>query len=384
MNGRWTGRFAVAGASLALAAAGLLSAGAGAAMASGAGTTGPGSWAFLTFDSNFNYTNGIVTTGGGSPATSYRATVQQPINAPGQIPSVFSTNKTRTIPVKYTVQSQTCTPGSSTVYPGTLISEPTTVQPLQPYATNLNWAPPSGSSLTVSQIQSLIADYSWAQGSDHGGSMRWQIDTPDGALYVYYGDSSSDFQSDNNGVDFYSGTDMRQLTDIRTEFQGFNNPQYQTWTDVLADPAPTASYGTIGNEPVQDIGLVTDSGGWSGNGQQVTLQDASIVTPAGTATYTPGTTGTNPSCTDWTNDTTDSFWLSISKTSGATPAGQVNESTIDNTQGDTGGQFRLVNGFYMYNLPLSQLTDLTATYTIGISPNNNGSNPVGLVSFGLK
>jgi hypothetical protein len=379
MRIRWGTRLTVAVSALAAAGLGLVSAGAGAAMAS-TGTSGPGSWQFQTFDSNWHVTNGIVTTGGGQPTTQYQATVQQPINAPGQIPSVFS-NKTRTIPVKYQVQSRTCTPGTSTTYPGVLKSFAASENPSL-IATNLNWAPPSGSGLTVGQISSLVAHFTWTQGSDHGGSLRWQIDTPDGALYVYYGDSSTDFQTDSNGPDFYSGTNMMGLTDIRAEFQGFSNPEYDTLSNIFQAAAPTPSYGTIGQEPVLDIGLVTDSG-WGGD-QQVTLQDAAIITPAGTSTYVPGTVSTTASCTSWTNDTTDPMWLYLAKTSGSTPAQQIDESLIDNTQGDTGGQFRVVNGFYMYNLPLSQLTDLTATYTIGISPNSDGSNPVGLVSFGLK
>lgn len=379
MRNRWGTRLTVAVSALAVAGLGLVSAGAGAAMAS-TGTSGPGGWQFLTFDSNWNATNGIVTTGGGQPTTQYQATVQQPINAPGQIPSVFS-NKARTIPVKYQVQSRTCTPGTSTLYPGVLKSFAASENPGL-IATNLNWTPPSGSGLTVDQISSLVADFTWTQGGDHTGSLRWQIDTPDGALYVYYGDSSTDFQTDSNGPDYYSGTNMMGLTDIRAEFQGFSNPKYDKLANIFGEAAPTASYGTIGQEPVLDIGLVTDSG-FAGD-QQVALQDASIVTPAGTSTYVPGTVGTTASCTGWTNDTTDPMWLYLAKVSGGTPPAQIDESVIDNTQGDTGGQFRVVNGFYMYNLPLSQLTDLTASYTIGISPNSDGSNPVGLVSFGLK
>lgn len=40
---------------------------------------------------------------------------------------------------------------------------------------------------------------------------------------------------------------------------------------------------------------------------------------------------------------------------------------------------------YMYNLPVSQLPDLSATYQVGISFNPDGSSPVpATVLFGLK
>jgi hypothetical protein len=38
----------------------------------------------------------------------------------------------------------------------------------------------------------------------------------------------------------------------------------------------------------------------------------------------------------------------------------------------------------MYNVPVSNLPDPTATYQVGISFNSNGSSPVGVVQFGLK
>src|SRR5215831_5864056 len=116
MSSKWGTRFAVLAAAGAVTGAGVLSAGASAAMAATPGTTGPGSWGFDQGDG----LNAISTTSS-PPTVSYTATVQQPINAPGQIPSVFS-NKTRTIPVKYTVNKCTTPGGSTAHYPGTLTS----------------------------------------------------------------------------------------------------------------------------------------------------------------------------------------------------------------------------------------------------------------------
>jgi hypothetical protein len=77
------------------------------------------------------------------------------------------------------------------------------------------------------------------------------------------------------------------------------------------------------------------------------------------------------------------MWISLTKISGNAPPAPVDETTITNTQGDSGGQFRVTDGFYMYNLPMSQL-DPTAQYQVGISPNSDGSHPAGVVQFGLK
>src|SRR5262252_6497290 len=134
MNGRWGTRLAVAVSALAVAGLGLASASTGTAMATtNPGTTGPGSWQFLTFDPSWNATNGITSTTS-PPTVTYQATVQQPINAPGQIPSVFS-NKTRTIPVKYTVTKCTTPGGSTAHYPDTLLSDSSAFQTTNPTGT---------------------------------------------------------------------------------------------------------------------------------------------------------------------------------------------------------------------------------------------------------
>ena len=75
--------------------------------------------------------------------------------------------------------------------------------------------------------------------------------------------------------------------------------------------------------------------------------------------------------------------MSLYKTSGATPSQVVDENLVD-TQGDSGGQYRVVDGMYMYNFPVSNLPDPTATYKIGISFHSDGSSPVGVVQFGTK
>jgi hypothetical protein len=349
-------------------AAALLAAGmgaAGSASAAPVGTTGPGSWQFDQGDGN----NAIQTTTS-PPTVSYSATVQQPINAPGQIPSVFS-NKTRTIPVKYTVNKCTTPGASKTVYPDTLESDLGATYPSIGDYGALEFFPPAGT--TVSSLSGLTASYAWATGTDHGGSMRWSVHVPglSGSIFVYYGDEPN-FASESvsqSGVNMIANT-----SDVRVDTSQLpGGTFYDTWAHALT---------LAGSQPVSSVSLVVDAG-WGGT-QKVQLTDVQVNETTGLSEYVPGTVtsgGGSPVCAP---DTTDNFWLYLSKKSGAAPAQQIDESLIDNTQGDFGGQFRMTGGFYMYNLPLSQLTDLTATYQIGISPNSDGSNPAGLVTFGLK
>jgi hypothetical protein len=376
MRNRWGTRLTVAVSALAAAGLGLVSAGAGAASAAAnPGTTGPGSWTWATDGPE------AITHTTAPPTVSYTATVQQPINAPGQIPSVFS-NKTRTIPVKYTVQKCTTPGASQDHYPGLLDSENTGT----PSFSDAIWYPPSSANLTVGQVKNLTANFSWVAGGNSAGSMRWVINTNLGNVDVYYGEpfNTGGFPGSptvDSGTNMITDASTGAPNPARVDYWGAPNT-YDTWNNVvLSDSA-------VANEPVNWVALIVDSG-YNGT-EQVQL---STTTPAitidtnattGDSTYTPGdVTGGGGSQTCAT-DTTDNFWLYLAKVSGSTPPAPIDENLIDNTQGDSGGQFRLVNGFYMYNLPLSQLTDLTAQYQIGISPNNDGSNPAGVVQFGLK
>jgi hypothetical protein len=339
-----------------LAAFGLMTAGAASA-ASSPGTTGSGSWSFDPGTGHNAITQGGTT-------TVHRASVLQPINADGS--SVFN-HKSSTIPVQFQVQSDTQTTPS--VYPGLLESSASVL-----YG-NLQYTP-SGSP-TVADISNLEADFTWLSAQqDEGGSLRWQIDTPIGNMNLYYGDNPS-FQTDLNGTD--TGVNMVSLasSSARVDSSGMTGGSYgpNTWTSTVAQ---------FGNEPVNSVALIVDSGAWEGNTQQVQLVDANVTIGTNTSSYTPGTVGST-SDTGWVNDNSASAWISLSKTSGATPAGAIDETTLTSTQGDTGGQFRQVDGKYIYNLPVSNLPDSTATYSVGVSFQSDGSSPVPVIAhFGLR
>jgi hypothetical protein len=162
-----------------------------------------------------------------------------------------------------------------------------------------------------------------------------------------------------------------------SQLNPLHSPQYDTWTNVLADHATGGTQ--VANEPVNWIALAVDEG--SAGTQEVQLQDVNI----NGNTYTPGQIGGGtPTCTGWGQSNADPMWVYLAKTSSATP-GQVVDENLVSTQGDSGGQFRQVDSKYIYNMPVSNLPDNTATYQIGISPNSDGSNPIpNTVGFGLK
>jgi hypothetical protein len=76
-------------------------------------------------------------------------------------------------------------------------------------------------------------------------------------------------------------------------------------------------------------------------------------------------------------------WITINRVSG-TP-GPIDESILTSTQGDTGGQFRQVDGKYIYNLPVSDLSWGTGdNYNVGITFTQGGSLVPAVAHFGLK
>lgn len=337
---------------------------AGAASAATPGTTGPGSWSFDpgTGSDAIQLPTTTTTT---STTPAYKAQVQQPINSDGS--SVWSARK-GVIPVQFTLQQATDTKTTTTttdaVYPGLLDSESSG----SPAYSALAFTPPSGT--TVGSISNLTADFSWIAGNNHTGSMRWSIVTPDGEIYVYYGDLSTTFQSGQGG----SGDNMASATDARIEGTGSlaGTPVYDTWSDVLSRPAPS---GTVANEPVSAIILVVDAG-YAGT-QQVQLSDVSIAGTGFSSGYVPGTVAGSTSSTDslgpWSNTTTPAMYIDVVQDTGSAP-GTVDETTYTGV-GDTGGQFKVVNGMYKYNLSTATLPG-AGTYQVFMDPSSAHNSPI--------
>jgi hypothetical protein len=200
--------------------------------------------------------------------------------------------------------------------------------------------------------------------------MRWSIVTPDGNVYVYYGDLSSTFQSGQGG----SGVNMATVTDARVEGDGSlaGTPLYDTWSDVLSRPAPS---GTVANEPVSEIDLVVDAG-YAGS-QKVQLADVQVTANGSTSEYVPGTvpgsTSTSDSVGAWTSTTTPPMYIDVVQTSGSAP-GTVDETTYTGV-GDTSGQFSVVDGKYKYNLSTASLPG-AGTYQVFMDPSSSHNSPI--------
>jgi hypothetical protein len=363
-----------------LALFGLISA--GAASAGTAGTTGPGSWSFDPGDGS----NTISTTYNTSTSTStaYQAQIQQPINPNGS--SVWPTKK-GVIPVQFYLQQATDTKTTktpTTVYPDTLTSDGTPYPGLNSYSA-LFWTPPSGSGLTVGGLTNLTAYFRWLEGQNQAGSMRWTINTPDGNVYVYYGEPfNTGAGTVDSGVNMI--TDPTNTSRVEAQSPLPASPQYDTWNNVM--PRPVAGVGSIASEPVNWVQLVIDSG-TSTAPEQVQLSDVQITAGGNTSEYVPGTVTGTPVTTDsfgpWANTTSPAMYIDIAKGTSADP-GTVDETTYTGV-GDTSGQFAVVDGKYKYNLS-NNLS--TGTYNVFMTPNTDANripvtnSPTGAATFVLK
>ena len=117
--------------------------------------------------------------------------------------------------------------------------------------------------------------------------------------------------------------------------------------------------------------------------QTVQLIDATVNGSQYVAGTIPGSTSTSTVTGPYVQDNSAPMWVYLYKVSGQTPT-QIVDEALTSTQGDTGGQYRQVDGKYMYNLPIAGL-DTTATYEVGVSFQSNGNNPIpATVQFGLK
>jgi hypothetical protein len=106
--------------------------------------------------------------------------------------------------------------------------------------------------LTVADLTNLTAVYDVLAGNCGGGSLRWEIDTTAGNVFVYYG-TFPNF-TDCDGAESQSGVNLLSLDDARVDSSQVQaGTQYNTWNAFVA------AFGTL---VVEDVRLVTD-GGWS-------------------------------------------------------------------------------------------------------------------------
>jgi hypothetical protein len=253
---------------------------------------------------------------------SYTTAVQPPINADGT--SNFKSTGKSVIPVKFSLATA----------PGPVIFQSigSDTDTSNDYS-YLSFAP--SAALTFNQITTLSAVYTFTEGDCHGGSLRWEVDTAIGNLYIYYGalpnftDCTSVGPATNQ-----SGLNMIGYADARYDTSHFAGGSfYDTYAHAVT---------LLGATPIQDVSLVLD-GGWGGD-QVVTPSNVTV----NTNTFVPAGGGSVLTCT------LPPATIQIDKVSGS-PTGQVNEPlTIQ--PADNNSQFRVVGCNYMYNLDTSSLS----------------------------
>ena len=288
-------------------------------------------------------------------ATAYQAQIQQPINTANT--SNWSSKSKGAIPVQFKL--------SSAIGAAVFESIGSDTNTANDYA----WAAFSPESLTFSEISTLSTDYAFSLGNCHGGSLRWEIGTAKGALYIYYGDAPNFTDCTTNSQ---SGTNMVGLSDLRYDTSHVGGTFYDTYANAL---------GFIGNEPVDYAALIVDSGWWNApNGDQratvsnITVNDNVYQWDAGgSGSYAP--TCSLPAATIEVNGlNTD-------------PNGAVNEEPVQGSLADDGNAFRVVDCKYQYILSIPSLHG-KGQYRVEILIDNASvptpGSPGGKVTFDLK
>jgi hypothetical protein len=237
---------------------------------------------------------------------------------------------------------------------------------------------PSGGT-KVADIANLSAVFAYTNGQSNGGSLRWQTNTPAGAINVYYGETASWTGTSGSGVN------LADATDNRVETMQLNNVFYNTWAAVKAD---------FGTQPVLSVALTVDSA-WNGGDQEIDLSSAtfngSTVNIADSYDGAPDV--------DLNHDGYDDPWVPgpslVTSTTGAWVPGplaapvqtnavpaklvvkkfndgnntEVVNEVLSSAQGDATDMFRQIDGKYMYNLKIESLTG-PGDYRVYMNINN--------------
>lgn len=256
----------------------------------------------------------------GGASKSFAAQVQQPIDPDGS--SVWS-KKRGVIPVQFKV---TETDSTSFRFESLVGAADPNNDPGNDYS-NVVWTPPS--TIKVSQLTSLVANYSWLQGNVHAGSLRWSINVQTASgprnVHVYYGPYPN-FGNDGIYGGPGSGDNLLDQTDLRFDLSQVGGPWYGDKQDMLT---------LVGDQPVNWVGLILDSGD-----QRLNLTSASV----------NGDQFTFPAPVDSSFQTNaPTAKIAVQKYNDNSPDGPIDE-VLSSAQGDTSGLYRQVDGKYIYNL----------------------------------
>ena len=296
----------------------------------------------------------------------YASQVQQPINPDNS--SVWPA-KRGTIPVQFKLtKADTTERRTVTTTTTTTLFDPTfkSIGSNNPGVTlddysALSYKPAAGT-LKVKDISNLAANYLWTTGNNHGGSLRWSIRvSPTESISVYYG-LAPEFGNDGNYGGPGSGDNLVSATDKRVDTSQLGGTFYDYWENALAQ---------YGERDVTSVSLVLD-GGWRGD-QELNLQGASV-----NSAYiaVPNTVSLAP-----TSSTAYGLWepigsglpvqtneppafLQVRRFNDGDPESGAVLEPLSGAQGDVTGQFRQIDGKYIYNLRVESLGSKPGDYKV--------------------
>jgi len=307
-------------------------------------------------------------------ATAYQAEVQQPINTANT--SNWNSKSKGAIPVMFKLSSGTGSAVFQSIYSDqNFVIPPYTGTGPCGYGTAqvnandcayMSFSPSPG--LTFGQVTNLQATYSFTTGSDcHGGALRWEIDTAQGNLNIYYGavpNFTDCTTSNQSSVNMIGQPDLRYDTS-----QIAGGTFYDTYAHALT---------LIGGTQIQDAALVLD-GGWGGD--QVLVAGTTATVNDNTQTWNSGGTGGFTATCDLPAAT-----IQVGKTDPVAD-GQLNEEAVQSSLADSGSSFRVVDCKYQYILSIPSLGG-PGTYFVEIKIGGvrvpTPASPGGSVRFDLK
>jgi hypothetical protein len=170
-------------------------------------------------------------------------------------------------------------------------------------------------------------------------------------VFIYYGDYPNYTNNTLSGQNILGDPGY-----LRVDTSQVGGTFYDTWTNALT---------LVGSLKVNYVALVLD-GGWGGD-EIVNLTSASV--NGNSFTFpAPTTVQTNAPAAQ----------MDLVRTAGGT-VGSIDESLITSAQGDTGGNFRQVDGKYIYNLDVSGLG--TGTYNVYMKINGTDVQTPGVFAL---
>ena len=297
--------------------------------------------------------------------TEYQAAVQQPINTANT--SNWSSKSKGAIPVMFKLSSKAGPAVFESIFSDNPAGGPANT------ANDYAYASFSPDELTFSQIDTLKADYQFTLGNCHGGSLRWEIGTEEGNVFVYYGDGPNFTDCKTNNQ---SDINMVGFSDLRWDTSQVGGTFYDTHANAVA---------LIGNENVNYAALIVDSG-WQH--QPTTPGDADQRATVSNITV-------NDSVYQWDAGGSGDFAATCDlpdatiKVLKGDPVvdGNINEEPVQASLADDGNAFRVVDCKYQYILSIPSL-DGKGTYQVQIRIDGGNvptpGSPGGKVKFDIK